>query len=124
MKYKIGLRTVKTAIAVSLAITISQYFKLEFYATCAIITILCVQTSKKKSLNSATSRFFACMLSIPFTYLFFEWIGFYPMVIGLLLLFFIPTTVILKINEGVCYELGYYSTHLHLWKPDDSRGIQ
>ncbi|MGI8386457.1 aromatic acid exporter family protein [Robertmurraya sp. P23] len=101
MKYKIGLRTVKTAIAVSLAITISQFFELDFYATCAIITILCVQTSKKKSLNSASSRFFACMLSIPFTYIFFEGLGFYPVAIGLLLLFFIPTTVLFKINEGV-----------------------
>ena len=101
MKYKIGFRTIKTAIAVSLAITISQFYTLDFYATCAIITILCVQTSKKKSLNSATSRFFACMLSIPFSYIFFEGIGFYPIVIGLLLLFFIPTTVLFKINEGV-----------------------
>lgn len=101
MKYKIGFRTVKTAIAVSLAITISQFYELDFYATCAIITILCVQTSKKKSLRSATSRFFACMLSIPFTYIFFEGIGFYPVVIGLLLVFFIPTTVLFRINEGV-----------------------
>lgn len=101
MKYKIGFRTVKTAIAVSLAITISQFYELDFYATCAIITILCVQTSKKKSLISASSRFFSCMLSIPFSYIFFEGIGFYPVVIGLLLLFFIPTTVLFKINEGV-----------------------
>ncbi|OIJ14431.1 hypothetical protein BKP37_08615 [Anaerobacillus alkalilacustris] len=101
MKYKIGFRTIKTAAAVSIAITIGQYFDLQFYVFSAIITILCVQTSKKKSLESASARFMACMLAIPFTYVFFEGISFSPPVIGLLLLFFIPTTVFLKINEGV-----------------------
>lgn len=104
-KYKIGFRTVKTAIAVSLAIIFSQLFHLDFFVSSAIITIICVQTSKKKSLKSASARFVACMLSLPFSYVFFEGISYHPLVIGLLLIFFIPATVFLKINEGVVTSL-------------------
>ncbi|WP_445493029.1 aromatic acid exporter family protein [Niallia sp. 03133] len=100
-KYKIGYRTAKTAVAVSVGISVAQLCKLDFFVSSAIITILCVQNSKKKSLNSAFARFVACMLSIPFSFVFFEGIAYQPFVIGLLLLLFIPTTVLLKVNEGV-----------------------
>ncbi|MGP7816001.1 aromatic acid exporter family protein [Niallia sp. 01092] len=100
-KYKIGYRTAKTAVAVSVGISLAQLCKLDFFVSSAIITILCVQNSKKKSLNSAFARFVACMLSIPFSFIFFEGIAYKPYVIGLLLLLFIPTTVLLKVNEGV-----------------------
>lgn len=114
-KYKIGYRTFKTAVAVSIGISIAQFFHLDFYVSSAIITILCVQNSKKKSLHSALSRFIACMLAIPFSYIFFEGIAFEPYIIGLLLLLFIPTTVLLKVNEGVVTStviiLHIYSTN-------------
>lgn len=100
-KYKIGYRTIKTAAAVSIGITVAQLCNLDFFVSSAIITILCVQNSKKKSLHSALARFVACMLSIPFSFVFFEGIAYQPYVIGLLLLVFIPTTVLLKVNEGV-----------------------
>ncbi|WP_141430869.1 aromatic acid exporter family protein [Bacillus sp. 03113] len=119
MKYKIGYRTFKSAAAVSLAIMLAQLCQLNFYVSSAIITILCVQNSKKKSLKSASSRFLACMLAIPASFIFFEGIGFHPIVIGLLLLFFIPTTVWLKINEGVVTStviiLHIYSTNHVTW---------
>lgn len=105
LKYKIGFRTFKTAVAVSLAIIFSQLFHLNFFVSSAIITILCVQNSRKKSLKSASARFIACMLALPFSYAFFEGISYHPIVIGLLLLFFIPATVILKVNEGVVTSL-------------------
>ncbi|MBZ5482907.1 aromatic acid exporter family protein [Bacillus sp. T_4] len=120
MKYRIGLRTLKTGVAVSLAITIAQLCHLNFFVSSAIITILCVQTSKKKSLRSAMARFIACMLAIPFSYAFFEGIAYTPIVIGLLLLFFIPLTVILKVNEGVVTStviiLHIYSTERTTWE--------
>ncbi len=113
-KYKIGYRTFKTAVAVSLGITIAQLCNLDFFVSSAIITILCVQNSKKKSLHSAFARFVACMLAIPFSYVFFELIGYKPYAIGLLLLLFIPATVLLKVNEGVVTStviiLHIYST--------------
>ena len=107
-KYKIGYRTFKTAVAVSIGISIAQFLHLDFYVSSAIITILCVQNSKKKSLHSTFSRFIACMLAIPFSYIFFEGIA------------FIPTTVLLKVNEGVVTStviiLHIYSTNHMTWE--------
>ncbi|WP_096153507.1 aromatic acid exporter family protein [Bacillus sp. FJAT-45066] len=100
-KFKIGYRTAKTALGTTLAIFIAQFFGLEFYVSAGIIAILCIQNTKKKSLHSASSRFAACILSLVFAFLFFETIGYHPVAIGLLLLFFIPVTVMLKITEGI-----------------------
>jgi uncharacterized membrane protein YgaE (UPF0421/DUF939 family) len=66
-----------------------------------IITILCIQNSKKKSLRSASDRFIACSLSILFSFIFFEGITYHPLVVGLMLLLFIPVTVIFKVNAGI-----------------------
>ncbi|MFC3882835.1 aromatic acid exporter family protein [Bacillus songklensis] len=101
MKFKIGYRTTKTAIGTAAAIMIAQFFNLNYFPSAGILTILCVQNSKKKSLQSASARFFACLLAIVFSLIFFEGITYHPIVIGLMLLLFIPTTVMLKINEGV-----------------------
>ncbi|MFC0043306.1 aromatic acid exporter family protein [Metabacillus iocasae] len=101
MKFKIGYRTLKTAIGTSLAIIIAQFFELSYFSSAGIITILCIQNSKKKSLQSASQRFIACSLAILFSFVFFEGIGYHPLVIGLMLLFFIPTTVITKAKEGI-----------------------
>jgi uncharacterized membrane protein YgaE (UPF0421/DUF939 family) len=38
---------------------------------------------------------------MPFSALFFEWIAYHPIVIGVMLLFFIPTVVMLKATDGV-----------------------
>ncbi|QCJ42529.1 aromatic acid exporter family protein [Bacillus sp. S3] len=98
---KIGYRTVKTAIGAAAAISIAQFFGLNYFASAGILTILCVQNSKKKSLYAAYARFFACMLAICFSFLFFEMIAYHPVVLGLLLLIFIPLTVRFKVSEGI-----------------------
>ncbi|WP_100331502.1 aromatic acid exporter family protein [Bacillus xiapuensis] len=99
--FKIGYRTIKTAIGTALAIIISQSMSLENFVSAGIITILCIQNTKKKSLQAAWSRFRACTIAIIFCAIFFEGIGFHPLMIGLLLLFFIPTVVALKVKEGI-----------------------
>ncbi len=101
MKFKIGYRTIKTAVGTAAAIIIAQFFHLNYFASAGILTILCVQNSKRKSLQSASARFFACILAILFSFIFFEGIGYHPVVIGLMILFFIPVTVFFKITEGV-----------------------
>ena len=98
---KIGYRTIKTAIGAAAAISIAQFFGLNSFASAGIITILCVQNSKKKSLHAAYSRFFACILAIVFSFILFETIAYNPVVIGLLLLVFIPVTVRFKVSEGI-----------------------
>lgn len=99
--FKIGYRTAKTALGTTIAIILAQFLNLEFYTSAGIITILCIKITKKKSLRSSWERFLACSVAMVFSLVFFEGIAYHPLVIGLLLLLFIPTTVALKASEGI-----------------------
>jgi uncharacterized membrane protein YgaE (UPF0421/DUF939 family) len=99
--FKIGYRTAKTALGTTLAIMLAQFLGLDNYTSAGIITILCIQVTKKKSLKSSWARFLACLIAMIFSFVFFEGIAYHPLVIGVLLLFFIPTTVVAKATEGI-----------------------
>ncbi|MGN1385531.1 MAG: aromatic acid exporter family protein [Bacillus sp. (in: firmicutes)] len=99
--FKIGYRTLKTAIGVTLAISIAQMLDLKSFPSAGIITILCIQVTKKKSIHAAFCRFIACIIAMLYSTIFFEGIAFHPAVIGLMLLVFIPTVVKLNVQEGV-----------------------
>ncbi|WP_144569132.1 aromatic acid exporter family protein [Bacillus pseudomycoides] len=99
--FRIGYRTVKTAVGTGAAVFIAQLFGLEFYSSAGILVILCVQNTKRKSLQASLQRFLACLLSMVFSFCIFETIGYTPLAISLLLLTFIPTAVMLKIQEGI-----------------------
>ncbi|MGM9987054.1 MAG: aromatic acid exporter family protein [Bacillaceae bacterium] len=111
--YQIGYRTLKTGLATGLAILISESAGLENYISAGIIAILCVQVTVKRSLQAAMSRFFCCMIVMLFGTFLFEGIGYYPIVITILLLFYIPVTVRLKIQEGIVTSSVIM---LHLYK--------
>lgn len=101
MNFQIGYRTIKTAIAAPVAILIAQVLQLEFYISAGILAILCIKVTKKKSIVSSWERFAACLIGILFAFIFFEGISYHPIVLGLLLMVFIPTMVALKLKEGV-----------------------
>jgi uncharacterized membrane protein YgaE (UPF0421/DUF939 family) len=101
MKFRIGYRTLKTAAGTAISILIAQQFGLDNFASAGILTILCIQVTKRRSLRTAWDRFLACVLVMPFSALFFEGIAYHPIVIGVMLLFFIPTVVMLKATDGV-----------------------
>ncbi|MCP8616793.1 aromatic acid exporter family protein [Salirhabdus salicampi] len=98
---KIGYRTIKTATGAPIAIFIAQLLQLSNFISAGILTILCIQVTRKRSFLSAWYRFAACMIGIVYSSLIFELIGYHPLAIGLLLLLFIPTTVRLNITEGI-----------------------
>lgn len=98
---KIGYRTIKTAIATPIAIYIAQLFGVTNVVSAGILTILCIQPSRKKSVESAVQRFFACILAIIFSVVFFELFGYTPYVLAILLAVFIPTAVFLKVEKGI-----------------------
>jgi len=98
---KIGYRTIKTAIGAPIAISIAQLLGLTNFVSAGILTILCIQPSRKKSVLSAWHRFAACVLASVFSFIFFETIGYNPLVVGLMLSLFIPVTVFLKITPGI-----------------------
>jgi uncharacterized membrane protein YgaE (UPF0421/DUF939 family) len=101
VKFRIGYRTLKTALGTALAIIIAQFFGFENYVSAGILTILCIQVTKKRSLQASWHRFLACVIAMAFSAVFFEGIMYHPVVIGLLLLFFIPTVVMFRAKEGV-----------------------
>ena len=98
---KIGYRTIKTAIGAPISMSLAQLFGVTHVASAGILTILCIQPSRKRSVLSAWDRFAACMLAIVFSYVFFETIGYNTIAIGLMLLLFIPVTVHFNINQGL-----------------------
>jgi len=97
-KFSIGYRTLKTAVGASLAIAIAQVFNLDFYTSAGILTILCVQPTKKKSVHAVYIRIIASGIALLYSYLFFEIFGYNPLVLAFMLLFYIPTLVSFKIT--------------------------
>lgn len=101
MKFRIGYRTIKTAVGTAASILIAQQFGLTNFASAGILTILCIQVTKRRSLRTAWDRFLACIMAMVFSAAFFEGIAYHPLVIGLLLFFFIPIVVMLKAQDGI-----------------------
>ncbi|MCA1025564.1 aromatic acid exporter family protein [Cytobacillus sp. FSL W7-1323] len=101
MKFRIGYRTVKTAVGATLAIMIAQMLGLENYVSAGILTILCVKVTKKDSLRASWDRIFACFIAIFVASLLFEILAYHPLVIGIVLLVFIPLAVMFKASDGI-----------------------
>jgi uncharacterized membrane protein YgaE (UPF0421/DUF939 family) len=123
MKFSIGYRTIKTAVGTAAAIIIAQQLGLHSFVSAGILTILCIQVTKLKSLRTSWDRFLACTLAMPFSAFFFEGIAYHPIIIGLLLLFFIPTLVMIKARDGIVtssviilhiYSAGHVTKELFL----------
>lgn len=99
-KFSIGYRTLKTAVGASIAIAVAQYFDLHFYTAAGILTILCVQPTKKKSLHAVYTRVVASFIGMAFAYIFFEIFGYNPIILVFMLLLFIPTIVSFGVSAG------------------------
>lgn len=95
-----GYRTIKTAIGAGLAIWFASLLDLEFATFSAIIVIMCIEKTKKKTLITMKEKFFASLLSVVLGALFFEVLGYNPVVFGLFILLFIPLLVRIKIQAG------------------------
>lgn len=98
--FSIGYRTMKTAAGAAIAIYLAQLLQLDYYVSAGILTVLCVQPTKKKSIRAAFSRLIASLIAIAFTFVFFEGIAYHPVVIGLMILLFIPVLVSLRFTDG------------------------
>lgn len=100
-KFSIGYRTLKSAIGAAVSIAIAQFFGLQFYASAGMLTILSVQTTKRKSLKAVYTRVVASLIGLLLAFLFFEIFGYNPVALAAMLTVFIPITVSLKVSEGV-----------------------
>jgi uncharacterized membrane protein YgaE (UPF0421/DUF939 family) len=99
-KFSIGYRTLKTGIGAALAVAIAQHFDLLFYTAAGILTILSIQSTKKKSLHAVYTRIVSGVIGIILAFAFFETFGYFPVVIGAMLIVFIPIIVALRVSDG------------------------
>ncbi|MEK5068630.1 aromatic acid exporter family protein [Sporosarcina sp. FSL K6-1508] len=95
-----GYRTIKTAVGAGLAIWIASLLDLEFATFAAIIVIMCIEKTKKKTLITMKDKFFASLLSLIIGALFFEVLGYNPIVFSLFILLFVPILVRGHIQAG------------------------
>ncbi|MGG5332249.1 aromatic acid exporter family protein [Enterococcus sp. AZ163] len=98
---KIGLRTIKTAIAAPIALVIANLLGLESATAAAIITVLSVTNTKRSTAKTAWNRVISLTLATAIAALFFSLFGFNAFSFGLYLLLFIPLSVRLKVAEGI-----------------------
>src|SRR5699024_1805124 len=99
--YRIGFRTIKTAIGMALGIIIAKFIGLDNFASSAILVVLCIKHTKVHSLQSIVSRFVLCLLILIIGSFVFSYLGQSAIVLGLIVLLFIPLAVVFKVQEGV-----------------------
>lgn len=90
----------KTAVGVIIAVSLAQLLQLDFYVSAGILTILCIQPTKKRSIRAAMSRFIASIIAIVYAFVFLEGIAYHPVVVGVMILLFIPVLVSLGFADG------------------------
>ncbi len=95
-----GYRTIKTAIGAGLAIWIASLIDLEFATFAAIIVIMCIEKTKKRTLHTIKEKFFASLLSIILGMLFFELLGYNPIAFAGFILLFVPILLKARIQNG------------------------
>ncbi|MDT2758572.1 aromatic acid exporter family protein [Enterococcus xiangfangensis] len=98
---KIGLRTIKTAVAAPIALLIASSFDLESAASAAIIALLTVTNTKRSTARTAINRLVSLTLATSIAAGCFILLGFHPLVFGLYLLLFIPLSIRLDLAEGI-----------------------
>ena len=99
-RFSIGYRTLKTAVGAPVAIYLALLLGLDYYVSAGILTILCIQPTKRKSVRAAFSRFAASLIALLYAFIFFEFITFEPFVLGIVLVLFIPALVSLRLTDG------------------------
>lgn len=108
----IGYRTLKTAVAAALAMWIAEEMQLDYYVFAAIITILSIQATRKKSFRASYERIMASLLAIGVGYILFEVIGYRPIAIALYFIIFLPVTQRLRLQDGFITSVVIL-THLY-----------
>lgn len=112
-----GYRTIKTAVGAGLAIWIASLLNLEFTTFAAIIVIMCIEKTKKKTLITIKDKFFASLLSLVLGALLFELLGYYPIVFSLFIFLFVPILVKAQIQGGFVTSMVVV---LHVYTVNDA----
>ncbi|MFD2729077.1 aromatic acid exporter family protein [Enterococcus camelliae] len=98
---RIGLRTIKTAVACVMAMMIANFFHLSYATSAGVIAILSLENTKKDSLYTGIGRIVSLGLATVISYICFQLLGFNAVAFGIYLLIFIPFAVRLNVTEGI-----------------------
>lgn len=101
----------KMALSATIAVLIANELGLQFGVTAGIIAILSIQNTKKEALLVGGRRTIAAIIAILLSFVLYIVLGNNPLIFGLFLIIFIPTTKKLKIEEGMVVG-SVLSTHL------------
>lgn len=111
----IGVRTWKTSIGTVIAMIIAKELGLSYWVSAGIITILSIQSTKRESLKIAFKRIESVIIALLISSILFLTLGFNSVVFGIYLLIFIPSTVKLKVTDGIVVS-SVLVTHLLIEK--------
>lgn len=109
---KIGTRTLKTAVAAGIAMLISETIHLDYYVFAAIIAILSIQETRKKSFRASYERVMASLIAIGMGAAMFSLLGYSPATLTLYFVIFIPLVQQLKLQDGMITSVVIL-THLY-----------
>lgn len=98
---KIGLRTIKTVLAASLAMFFAQSLNLLYAPAAGIIAVLSVGNTKKATLLTAFYRVVSLIIATIISFFCFNLLGFNPFAFGVFLLLFIPVSVYFRLEDGI-----------------------
>jgi len=99
--FSIGQRTIKTAIGSGISLIIAEALHLQNYSTAAVVTLLSIQNTKRKSFFVAIQRFIASVIAMFFGWMLFEYLSYHPLTVVIYFLLTIPLLVALKLQEGI-----------------------
>jgi uncharacterized membrane protein YgaE (UPF0421/DUF939 family) len=96
----VGLRIIKTALAVVVAIYLAEFIGLSTPGSAGLLAILGVEVTKRKGIVSALKRIAASLLALLIGSLLFYVFGFHVWPIGLFVLLVFPLLHRMRISEG------------------------
>ncbi|MFD0699015.1 aromatic acid exporter family protein [Paenibacillus sp. GCM10027628] len=111
-----GFRVLKTAIAVIIAMVLSQILGIKSPASAGLLAILGVEVTKKKGIQNSIHRIAASTLALIIGSGLFWMFGFHAWVVGLFVIIVFPVLHRLRISEGtvtgavVMFHLYAYET--------------
>ncbi|WHX47189.1 aromatic acid exporter family protein [Paenibacillus woosongensis] len=96
-----GFRVIKTAIATLIAIIIADAFNIQGALSAGLLAILGVDVTRKRSLLTVSSRFFASVLGLLLAFGLFFMLGFHIWVLVLYILIAFPLMSRAQFKEGI-----------------------
>jgi uncharacterized membrane protein YgaE (UPF0421/DUF939 family) len=96
----VGIRVIKTAVAVAISLILAQWFGLQYASSAGLLAILGIEVTKKKGVLIVFKRLAASVMALLFSLALFSLLGFHALVVGLFILIAFPVLYRMKLSEG------------------------